>query len=266
MIVWCAYCQTFQGEAPPYSKMTLTHGMCATCSKSGLEWTEEESERIQTLAGLHRKFWKAGRDGDPDRIKDLAERGIQAGVRPIDLLFGFAAPALAKVGEMWANNTLTFEDEHRFTRSCEYLATLVAQQAGLASPDQDLQPGEDGSVLLASVQGSKHTLGPRFASLGLMSLGIRSHVLLHDTLPEALLEHALVGNHLVVGLSVALFTQAAALQLTVDTFLLDPRFEGRIVVAGGAVNEGLRLPVESPRLHFLDRPRFDEEVAALFRG
>lgn len=266
MIVWCAYCQTFQGEVPPYSQSTVSHGMCEPCSRSNMEWSDEEAARIQSLAALHRRFWQAGRNGDAEALEALAERGIRAGVRPLDMLFGFAAPALTKVGELWANNELTIEDEHRFTRSCESLATLVERQASVDAAHAELESDVEGSVLLARVEGNTHTLGIRFARLGLMSLGIRSHVLVEDATAERLLEQVLIGKHPVVGLSVALPCQAKALQRAIDTLLGDARFKGRIVVAGGVINEGLTLPVDSSRVHFLVRTKFDETVAPLFRA
>lgn len=89
LIRWCAYCQQFLGEIPPYSNLEATHGMCKKCVARGLDLGKEELEKLQEIAEMQRKFWDAGVLGDVQEVEILISHGLQMGLRPIDMLLGF---------------------------------------------------------------------------------------------------------------------------------------------------------------------------------
>lgn len=259
MIHWCAFCQTFQGETPPFERKDVSHGLCVSCAKTGIDWSDEQEARVRGLADLNRRFWAAGLVGDPDAMIALAEEAVREGIRPIDLLFGLAGPLLVKVGDLWESGELTVAEEHRFTFACEAVIRLVSRH--VKTP-----VASGGSVLLSTIEGNEHTLGLRFAQLGLASIGIASTWVTQELPPRGIVELALSGGHSVVGLSISMADQVSSLQRTLEAFGSETSFKGRILVGGAGVTEELasRFPAENTR--FLVRPRFREDEKVLYLG
>jgi methanogenic corrinoid protein MtbC1 len=262
VIIWCAYCQQFLGEAAPFENKDFSHGICPSCAKRGLDLTEEQESKMNSLVKLNHRFWEAGRIGNLEEMGRLAKEGIAAGIRPIDMLFGFAGPSLVRVGELWSKNTLTVADEHRFTQTCDAFIDLIGQhiatQLGVAAESQ--------RVLLVNIEGNQHVLGLRFVSLGLAGIGIRFKILLHATLTEAI-KTAVTENYQVVGFTIGLPDQVASLKKALNAFLAAPDFLGQILVGGAAVNSGLSTPVQSDRVHLITRPIFNrEEWESIFKS
>lgn len=169
MIKWCAFCQRFQGEIPPFERLDVTHGLCDRCAKTASSFTSEQEQRILKLGEFSRRFWKAGREQNIAELSNLIEEALREGIRPIDLLYGLAAPALGKIGDLWAKNEITVQEEHQFTKTCETFIDLIAQHI-----HKDLTPS---GILLANVPGNEHYLGLRFTQLGLMSIGLASEIM-----------------------------------------------------------------------------------------
>ena len=259
MISWCAYCQKFLGEKPPLENRKFSHGMCKACAKVGLFIPDEQSTRMDYLVDLNRRFWVAGESENHAEIIKLAEEGMSQGVRPIDILYGFAGPMLYKVGELWARNEITHLDEQRFTRSCETLVELVSKRISqIRDPDSKTRSG---TVLLTNVEGNVHTLGLHFLSIGLASLGITSKIVLPALKPEAFVGLAVREHFQAIGISVALASQSLELNNMLSAFKNETAFNGKIVVGGSAVSEKIvneSTHPNNPNVHFLPSPNFDE--------
>ncbi len=261
MIEWCAYCQRYQGEKAPFHDRKISHDICEKCAEQGLVWSEEQTLKIQRLTDLNRQFWKAGLAGDLNGINALMIEGFQNGVRPIDMLFGLVGPSLVRVGELWESKNLTVNDEHRFTATCE---AFINQIASHIQHDGAVTRVPDRKVLLANVPGNEHFLGIRFASLGLASIGLSAELAPQVWTAEALVDYALAGDYLGIGISVSMASQQASLTKTL-ALLVRGNFAGKIWVGGAAVNEGI-IHVDSRIAQTLTRPKFDEnEYKAYFQ-
>ena len=235
--------------------------MCESCSKLGFDLSVEQFQKMKFLTDMNQRFWQAGKTGDCDEMSRLVKEGLAAGMRPIDMLFGFAGPSLVRVGELWAENALTVADEHRFTETCYAFVDLISQH--VASQMSGIPSGQ--RVLLINVEGNQHVLGLRFFSLGLAGLGVPCKILLHSTAAEAV-KTALTENFGIIGLTIGLPEQALKLKRTIETFLAEPQFSGQILVGGAAVNSGLMKPSQSDRVHMIARPVFNrEEWNSLFK-
>jgi methanogenic corrinoid protein MtbC1 len=254
MIHWCAYCQQYQGETPPFESLEVSHGMCEKCAPKGLDWTPEQENRIKYLADLNRRFWKAGSTSRTDELEELANEGIREGIRPIDLLFGLAGPSLVNVGRLWECNSLTVAEEHRFTRSCETFIELISAHIRGNGPHAHTT----GSILLTGVYGNQHDLGVRFAMLGLASMGLKAETLLPAVPAKELIKRVLAGGHKIVGISVALAIQLRILRSTLEAVAAEPAFRGKILVCGRAVNEGAFSSAELPNATLLTGLTFNE--------
>jgi methanogenic corrinoid protein MtbC1 len=255
MIKWCAYCQRYQGESPPYEDMRTSHGICPSCAKLGLDPPPGLEARMNDLTDLQHRFWRAGAEGRTDQLEMLAGEAVDQGVRPIDLIFGFAGPALHHVGHLWQTKKLTVADEHRFTAACEsFLDIVLARYPSFFPKLFSVSP-----ALLTCVQNNEHTLGVRFALIGLASIGVGAKTLLPGLAPDQLVAHAISGHHPVVGLSVAVAAQQRELDATLDAFLAAPNFYGKIIVCGTAVDYGhISIAGRTNAVTLVPRPIFSE--------
>lgn len=256
MIKWCAFCQRFQGEVPPFERQNVTHGLCARCAQTASQITLEQEKRIQRLGDFFSGFWKAGREQNITNMKNLIDEALRVGIRPIDLLYGIAAPALAKIGDLWAKNEITVQEEHRFTKSCETFIDLIAQRI-----HKNVIPSR---ILLANVPGNEHYLGLRFTQLGLMSIGLASEIMPLGSSLNGILDYAKKIEAKTVGLSISLPEQLPDLLSAVKA-LTDARFSIRIIVSGGAaIKSGMISAKILPQNVLLINPVFDEAERDLF--
>lgn len=249
MIKWCAYCQTFQGETAPYEDFEVTHGMCEICAQKGLMWTADEEIRLRFLQDLFARFWEAGDKEDQGRIHNLVKEALREGIRPIDILFGLTGPILIRVGILWETNQLTFHEEQKYTRSCEWIIDLISKNhfnPVKAAP----------KAVLANVIGNKHTLGIRFVSMGLASLGIESQILYPVSDYQELLKASQTQSCSMIGLSISLAEQKPELLNAIEFLKDKAQFQGQIVVGGSALNYGLQLNPVLDRVLLMPRPRF----------
>ena len=114
MLTWCAYCQHFQGEMPPFDDYSITHVICPECESTGLEITDAELARLRALQQFYAGLFEAGRRGDLAEAERIVQRAGEQDIRYIDLLFGIVAPALHQIGDDWRANRVTVADGHRF--------------------------------------------------------------------------------------------------------------------------------------------------------
>lgn len=268
MIRWCAYCQQFQGEIPPFERWEVSHGICDRCLPGMLGekgevagWTAEQESRIKFLGDINNRFWLAGQQGDSAQMEELVREGLGESIRPIDMLFGWAGPALVRVGELWACNELTVRDEHCFTESVEVFIDIISRHE---SQTRGLTIADDHRVLLTNVQGNEHTMGLRFVRLGLAHMGLKGIILPPGLPASAIVEQALSLNLSVVGLSISMPSQTGALRAILDAFLAEPAFEGRILIGGAAINAEAVCIDLSPNVQFIARLGFNEDGRALF--
>lgn len=96
MIRWCAYCQRFMGESPPYGDYGLTHDVCDDCLPLFESDNDHGFERITELERFHDALREAGETEGLDQAMALIEETRSLGVRPSDLLVELIAWALAE--------------------------------------------------------------------------------------------------------------------------------------------------------------------------
>ncbi len=235
VILWCAYCQTFQGEEPPFDDYAMTHGLCAACDAKDVVADAAAMHALQPLVEFHRRLRARARASDEIRVKDLLDEARGLGVSPVDLLLGLVQPALYEIGDLWARGEVTVATEHRFSFTMERVASAVAE----ALPSSTPRPGEL-DYLLVNAEGNGHTLGLRFLDVFLRSRG-RSTVLVVPGLPSGevvALARALAPKTL--GMSIAQPEQLAAVR-EVTRALADAPRGPAVVVGGYPVKTGLAL-------------------------
>jgi len=199
MISWCAYCQKFQGEVQPFHKYSFTHGVCSSCAKNIKQFSELEEKRIKELQILHKKFLVIGRHGDTALIKAVVDEARAKGITDTNILVGMIAPALWEIGDLWAQNQVTFHDEHRFTFQMRKILHYLKEQSPLRSVSAKTD------ILLFNTEGNNHTLGIEILDFWLRDNGVNSQMLLWESFTRADLARKIeLTNPKILGISVAL--------------------------------------------------------------
>lgn len=154
---------------------------------------------------LSRRYLDALRAADRARALAAVEEGLSAGLAPADIYVEVIAPAMHKIGELWAEGALTPADEHLATAITErVLAELYPRGLGPT-------PNELPTVLLAAPEGERHVLGLRMATDLLDAHGHRTRYLGADVPNGALLNAVEEHQPLVVCLGVSLTSNVPAL-------------------------------------------------------
>ncbi len=248
MLNWCAYCQQFLGESPPYQNFVVTHRVCPGCQGKALAFTEPEFKLAESLRDIQHQLYHAGRIGDLQAGERIIELAVAAGIRPVDILMGIVAPALFQVGEEWRQGILSVSAEHRFTAYCNEVFGRIASRTRLDLP-VGMAAESEPEVMLMNAPGNTHTLAIRILTLWLQSRGMRASVI---DMPPAVEELVtLVGRSrprlLLVSLALAEQSQNVA-AIAARIAELPPPVRPTLIVGGYAVKLGLVSEIRGARL------------------
>ncbi len=231
MFRWCANCQRYLGEKPPFDNFALTHTFCDDCAPKLLAGGSIAGEPL--TAGIYRDFMRAVHESDLLLAQRTLTLARQAGIPDLDLAVGILQPLLYEVGVAWAAGHLSVWQEHRISGWVEEV--LAAMAAARSTPEKP------GGILLLAAPGNQHTLGPRLLTLELAARGLAVTAVLPG-MPLAeyprLIERS---SPRIVGISVG--DPASLTTLEPAVHILEVRFpEVRFVAGGSAVrlNPGLR--------------------------
>jgi methanogenic corrinoid protein MtbC1 len=242
VIRWCAYCQKYLDETPPYDDFNLTHGICAACRPRVQEKGSDFYERAKELAAFFEDLRSmALADSFPDPGAFLVRaRGL--GIQPMDLAFGMIQPILNWIGQNWADGSVSVATEHRFSAVAEtILLSIYAEYPGLTEFRQSRKP----RVLIANAEGNFHTLGIRFLELALAANGIASAAVYPGLPAKEILALAASFHPEAIGISIALPTQLASmreLSRLVETLPAGAR--PAMYLGGNPIREGLEIGPE----------------------
>jgi methanogenic corrinoid protein MtbC1 len=240
MILWCAYCQQYQGEVLPFDSFEVSHVLCKDCeARGGIEAFGDAQANVLRLAEFQKKLWHAGKVQDVEAAITLIEEARTRNIRPVDTLIGLVSPLLFEIGTLWELGKITVEDEHRFTRFYESVITKV---------ETDVIDANGTEILLLAPKGNFHFLGIRVLNLWLRENGVHSRVLQHPEDSE-LITFLLKHKPRSLGFSVSLPEQVTEVlrlaELIRKTLLNDcPRF----ILGGGAVRRGTVTTVDGMKL------------------
>jgi len=166
VLVWCAYCQKFIGEDPPYEELRLTHGICPSCEAAEAELTDQNFEKARALGDIVARLFDAGRAGNLLAAEHIVEEASAAGIRAADILIGMLAPLMFVIGESWGKGAITVEQQQHFSAFCEEAYQLVAAKTRLSQAGTETLTGRP-TVLIMNAPGNFHTLGIRVLALWL---------------------------------------------------------------------------------------------------
>lgn len=239
MIRWCAYCQRFMDEVPPFDRFGVTHSICAPCDARGGMTDREAIRRVRPIAEFFVDLARAAASGSPLPSSELLNRADELGISPADLLVGLIGPALYEIGQEWAAARVTVAAEHRFSATVEEVVAVLRSRAAAPEP-------RCCDVLLVNAPGNVHTLGVRIGELYAQTHGI-DVVAVTPGIPVA--EIAALAARLqprVIGISASMVDHLPALNELAEVLEADRSGEGpRLVLGGRVVKE--RLIRKPPR-------------------
>lgn len=244
MLRWCAYCQRYLGETPPYNSFDLTHGMCEACASKGLAMTPEASQQIKILSKYQSTLWEAGVRGDLRSARSLVDEGIALNLRALDILLGFVTPALYRVGDMWASSEMSVIEEHRFTRYYEQILEILFDSIYMPIDGEVPKPK---TILTCSMK-NIHTLGVRILELSLLAQGRSVFSICPGVPNHELVDFIVKLKPEVVGISIA--TNEHLQDLEELSVLLEDLEDRPLVFAGGTVIKNQKEMSEIPHIRF----------------
>lgn len=255
MIRWCAYCQSYMGEAEPLDRYALTHGICKKCGDSDVVENPASAQRLQPLVDFFSELRVKAQAGIVSSTADWARDAFRLGIKPHDLLLGMLQPALYEIGELWARGEVTVAVEHRFSTFSENMVGAVFSHY----PELDLgRQAASPDILLFNADGNYHTLGIKFLEASLLAAGLKTYTVLPGLPSEeiaALVKSLKPGA---VGISISMQSQAQAAAAVAQSLLdLPPPDRPVLLVGGLPVKKDLPLPpILKPFLckSFLDIP------------
>jgi methanogenic corrinoid protein MtbC1 len=234
MIRWCAYCQKYLGEMPPFDSFELSHGICKGCQEAKVALDPRAVDRIRPVATYFMKVADAiHREESP---RNLLDEGLELGLDPWDLLVGIIQPALRSMGEQWAHSVATICDEHQLTAVCTEILTLMeARQPGFVELPQARRP----EVLLVNAEGNHHSLGLRLVEFFLATRAVPV-LAIHQGLPACDIIRLIRSvRPRKLGISCALPVQIESARLTAEAIASLPESLRPTVFVGGYALRGL---------------------------
>ncbi len=172
MLRWCAYCQQFQGESPPFENLIISHGICPDCKTKGLDLTESEIEQGKKLKVIQLQLMTAGKNGDLGLAEQFVENALNFQIRPIDILMGIVTPFLFQVGQDWQRGALSAAEQQSCSSFCESVFALVSAKVKVQTSVDE--KNKTGGILLINAPGNTHNLAIRILALWLQSQKIEA--------------------------------------------------------------------------------------------
>lgn len=240
MIRWCAYCQNYLGEAEPFDKFTISHGLCQKCAESGIAEARDATQRLRPLTNFFTKLRREAREGINSDPKDWVNKASELGITADSLLVGLIQPALYEIGELWLKGEVSVATEHRFSAFAEALIeTIYQQRPDLSGNRQSKTP----DVLLANADANYHTLGVKFLEASLLTAGLKTHTLLPGIPVGEILAETRTLKPQVLGFSVSMSSQVKHIHELAVAIAGFPKNERPLLLIGGRqVKEGFLPP------------------------
>jgi hypothetical protein len=185
MLKWCSYCQQLMHEIAPYDDLGITHGMCGDCKPKHLDaHVEPDLTHARFVGAIQSRLAEAGWRNDLAAAEAVIATCGAANMRGVDILVGVIAPLLYQIGRDWELGLITVADEHRFTRFCEDVFTIIVRTRGASLVHAEGEPGQRVDTLLMNAPGNSHTLAMRMLVLWLADKGMAARVLTRSGHPS----------------------------------------------------------------------------------
>ena len=197
-------------------------------------------------------YWSTLVRNDAEAAHTVVSRVVEAGVSPADALAGIVVHNQQRIGESWAANHWSVEQEHAATAISEEVVARVCE--ALPPPDPDRRP-----LLVTCAEGELHRLAARVVAASLHSWGWPAELVGAGGGRDLLLERVAATRPAAVLVSASLSSSLTRLARQIAAVTST----GTPVIAGGAAfDEG---GVRATRLGASAYAASPEEARAVLR-
>ena len=176
--------------------------------------------------------------GDRHGAETLFDRFLELGHSLVDAELHMIQPALYGIGRKWQNNQVTVAQEH--------LATAISQSMMTRGRVKSMVPASNGKlVLLACVEGNRHSVGLQMVADSFQLAGWDVHYLGENVPTDTVIRHFSESKPDLLGLSVS-FPQQLRVVKEIMSRLTQAHGSARapVIVGGLAINQFNRLAGE----------------------
>lgn len=239
MIRWCAGCQRYLGEAPPWDDFRSTHTLCPVCKNAYSVDDDRYIEHSRQIEAYHRRLRAQAISGDLEDIAQVIAEGAGLGIRPVDLMFGVVQSILQEVGELWEKGEITVETEHRFSSFANAMLTLIyANHPELRRFRQHRAP----QYVLVNAEENHHVLGLQLVELSLCARRIPCFTVVPGLPARETLGLVKRLKPRVLGLSIALSIHMKSVREVLDLLGgLDESHRPDVVIGGYPIRQGMTV-------------------------
>lgn len=165
------HCQKFIYETQPYQGYSASYRICESCYYSPDFRLDAKSICQHSL--IKSQIRQATKSRNVRELDVLLETALQAGERPIDLLFEVLLSCLSNTSEPWKSNKPSLSDEHIFT---SYSTLLVEMLFSKFPARSHLRQSDSPEVVLIPVEGNAQILALQMLEFLLLTEEIPSYV------------------------------------------------------------------------------------------
>jgi methylmalonyl-CoA mutase cobalamin-binding domain/chain len=170
--------------------------------------------------------------GDIDASVASAQRGLDQGVLPLDLIQQVIVPTLTKVGQDF-QDFLIFLPELMASGDAAEKVTAILEKV-MADSGQNVM--SLGTVIIGTVENDVHDIGKNIVSTLLRSHGFKVIDLGRDVAPSAFLDAAQKENADIIAMSSLMTTTRPSTSSTINLFReVNLRGQYKFIVGGGCI-------------------------------
>jgi methanogenic corrinoid protein MtbC1 len=235
MLKWCAYCQHFLGEKPPYDSFEMTHGICESCRASQRSQDSAHIMQIQTIAEFYNDIRDKAVAGHDISIPEVIAESKRLGISSVDMAVGILQPILNEMGGLFIQGKVTVAIEHAFTHKVDRMVTDLFVLSTAMKDTHQKSP----QVMLTCVDGNYHWLGLRLLELSLLDEGIPARAYIPSLPREEIIRLAVDQRPIVLGISVFDRAQCGEAGLIRDAILqrTQGQYAPRLAVGGNGAKQ-----------------------------
>lgn len=235
MIRWCGSCLHFIETCEPYDDFHIVEGVCPPCAARVGTKPGKDPGELQRVEAFFNAIQMQARSGAPMDTSRLWVESGRLGITPLDLMYGILQPLLYEIGSLWSLDLIPVATEQHFTVVVQELLTLIRNARNPGAPPAALQ------LLLANVEGNRHTMGLEMAELLLAPFGTTFLTVLRGLPVQDLVALVQRERPEALGFSLALPNQLQYVLAVCDALKALQEPPRHLLVGGAALAMGLDL-------------------------
>ncbi len=173
-------------------------------------------------------------DLDQDKVLETINKGLEAGLKPMDIIEKGLLPGINTVGD-------EFEQDIKFLPEMMSAAMIFQEAMAILQPKIEEQGGADrkvGTVVLGAVKGDLHTIGKDIVKILLKTSGFTVHDLGMDVGTFSFIDKAEEVNADIIAMSALLTTTLVNQRDLIEALEgQGKRDRFKVMVGGGAVTQ-----------------------------